>query len=198
MRHLAPIVLATADLEIMKLDRSEELMTISEAAAILGVPISQIESMIGGGRLKTALRGNAVYLRSNDLERFARAPLETRSHSHHRALRWMVVAAAGATIVASVLPNLSIGEYHKEAHWLAYLVLTTLVTVSVVRLRTTLMSISLVLAMSAFLEYLQNFIPGRDAQFDDWTANYLGVISGFILGFWLKQHWRPQGRSQEY
>jgi hypothetical protein len=197
MRHLAPALSATADLEIMKMDRSEEWMTISEAAAILLVPVSQIESMIDGGRLKTALRDNAVYLRSNDLERIARDSVESRSHSPHKALRWAVVAAAGATIVASVIPNLSIGEYHKEAHWVAYLVLTTLVTVSLVGLRTTLMSISLVLAMGAFLEYLQNFIPGRDAQFDDWTANYLGVISGFILGFWLKQHWRRQGRSQE-
>jgi hypothetical protein len=182
----------------MKMDRSEEWMTISEAAAILRVPVSQIESMIDGGRLKTTLKGNAVYLRSNDLERIARDPVENRSHSHHRALRWLVVAAAGATIVASVLPYLSVGEYHKEAHWLAYLVLTTLVTVSVVRLRTTLMSTLLVLAMGAFLEYLQNFVPGRNAQFDDWTANYLGVISGFILGFWLKQHGGRKGRIQEY
>jgi hypothetical protein len=197
MGQLAPAISATMDSEIMMMDRSEEWLTITEAAAIFGVPISQIESMIDGGRVKTTLRDNAVHLHSHDMERIARDFAESRPPSSHKASRW-AVAAAGATIVGSVLPNWSIGEYHKEAHWLAYLVLTTLVTLSVVRLRTTVMSILFILALGAFLEYLQNFIPGRNAQFDDWTANYLGVISGAILGFLLKQHWRRQKRIREY
>lgn len=170
---------------------------MTEAAAILGVPNSEIQNMIDGGKVKTLVRDNAVYLRSSDLEDIARGPAQSRQHLPHKALRWAAAAAAGAIIVGSLLPNVTIGEVDKEAHWLAYLVLSTLTSLSVVRVRTTMMAISLVLVFGALLEYLQHFIPGRNFELDDLAANYLGVISGVILGFMLKRHRGPHGRVQE-
>jgi VanZ family protein len=182
----------------MKSNQPDDLLMISEAAAILGVRVSHIQDMIESGQLRTLLRDGNVYIRSSDLERITIDPPQRDPSPAHKALPWMIAAVTCAIIIGSTLPNVTIGDHDKEAHWLAYLVLTALVTLSHPRLRTALLGITLVFALGSLLEYLQLYIPGRNFGYDDLSANYLGVISGAILGFLLQRHRLQRGPAQPH
>ncbi len=183
---------------MMKRDRFHDLLTISDAASILGMPISEVQGLIDGGKVGTVLRGDTVCLRSSDLERIARDSGPGRSHSPPSTLRWMAVGAAVAITAGSLLPNVSIGEYDKAMHWVAYLVLSGLLVLSTMRSRTMVIGIALIFLLNPVLECLQQFIPGRSVESGDLAANFLGVLSGVILGCWLRQRWGLPRRVREY
>lgn len=177
----------------MNNNHPDDLLLISEAAAILGVRISHVQDMIESGQFRTILRGGTVYIRSSDLERTTIDPPQRDPSPTHKALPWMIAAVTCTIIIGSSLPNVTIGDHDKEIHWLAYFVLTALVTLSHPRLRTALLGITLVFALGSLLEYQQLYIPGRNFGYDDLAANYLGVISGAILGFLLQRHRLQRG-----
>lgn len=176
----------------MRTDLAGQLLTISEAAAILGVPDAHIRRLIADREVRITQRGQETFLSSDDLERLENHP---RRHGPARlpwVLPWLTAGAVVAIVVGSLLPGVSV-DYDKEAHWFAYLVLSFLVTCSLPQLARALLGNGLVLALGACLEYLQPVISHRHFEVEDLLANYLGVVSGMFLGALLL--WRKWQRK---
>lgn len=85
------------------------------------------------------------------------------------------------------LPHFAL--YDKFKHFIAYLVLSILLTLSF-RVQSRFRhakkdfvkySFLITIAYSTFDEIHQFFIPGRDAEILDWIANLLGIILGIFL-----------------
>lgn len=169
------------------MNQFEELLTPLEAATILGSPVSEIEAMIDDGKLRTVSRNGRLYLRSTELRRFAHGQREPGISFSRKSARAMAAATAAAIIAGALAPNMSLGPFDKAVHWLAFLVLSTLVVLSFLRWRAVLAAVVLTFAFGVVLEYLQNFVSGRNFTLGDLAANYFGVLSGTIVGFYLKR-----------
>ncbi len=166
----------------MAQNRGAELLTISEAAAILGVPDEHICKMIADSSVKVTMHGDEPLLHSDDLERLCRAPREREASLIRRLLPWSIGATAIAIIVGSMMPGVGVGQYDKEGHWLAYMILSCQITYFLPGLKKALLGNALALALGTLLEYTQGFLAWRHFSYEDLGANYLGVISGMILG----------------
>jgi VanZ family protein len=102
---------------------------------------------------------------------------------------WVVLIFVGSSI-----PRLSGDVFgmprgsDKVAHYFEYLILAFLFYrgVRAERLRMGLPAWFIVLATGLVIasvdEYHQNFIPGRDANIWDWTADIAGIATGTLIG----------------
>lgn len=74
----------------------------------------------------------------------------------------------------------------KIGHLLAYSVLTINAGLLVAKNKWLFVAI-LAFALSALLEYLQGFVPGRSVDWKDLVANASGVVIGLLVLFFLKE-----------
>ncbi|HVO76620.1 MAG TPA: VanZ family protein [Candidatus Bathyarchaeia archaeon] len=58
-----------------------------------------------------------------------------------------------------------------------------------------LLVIAVALAIGGVDEYHQRYIPGRDSDIHDWTADAAGVITGTLIGVW--RFWAIARRAEK-
>lgn len=80
------------------------------------------------------------------------------------------------------------GGWDKLYHFLAFVTLTGLLTLSWRRL-SSIQWFSSLLIYAALTEVLQHFIPGRSFSFMDWLADGMGIVVGLLLSRVLLSRW---------
>lgn len=122
---------------------------------------------------------------------------------HHltgpRARRlWLTVfvALCAITLAVALLPATRAPEgtgWDKLDHLLAF---AALGAVGVLALAPSLRSAALVLALlvvlGAGIEWLQSFVPSRQADFGDFVADMLGALTGTLLAWLVARKGEPQ------
>ncbi|HET6443008.1 MAG TPA: VanZ family protein [candidate division Zixibacteria bacterium] len=97
---------------------------------------------------------------------------------------WIYVLAV---IGVSLLPSRALagtGSADKLGHFLAYAIMTFWGLMAFKSRRAAVVIILFSLSLGITLEYLQQFISGRDPSVADGLANMLGVLAGMIF-YWL-------------
>lgn len=122
---------------------------------------------------------------------------ENQTERRRRLNAWVPLAIWIVLIfVGSSWPHLTNGKFgmpegsDKIVHATEYLVLAILfcrgfgVQRLGGRVSVWLLVVAICLAMGAFDEYHQRFIPGRDSSLLDFAADMVGIFSGASLGVW--------------
>jgi VanZ family protein len=114
-------------------------------------------------------------------------------------LHRILVFVYGAGIAAlSLLPSddaIALNIWDKAQHFAAYAVFM-IIAFPIGKSRTTHLRTALgIICFSIFIEYAQQFSPGRDTSIEDAIANSLGVISGYLFSWWLAKIYRGRGNK---
>ncbi len=106
---------------------------------------------------------------------------------------WIVLFTA-TSIPAQSVPSFGVGD--KFSHFFAYLILAVLLYLAVsfqekfmfAKRYASLLTMAVILLYGVLDELHQMLIPGRSAEFLDWTADAAGTICGIlIISFLLKK-----------
>jgi VanZ family protein len=102
---------------------------------------------------------------------------------------WMVLIFIGSSIPRLSTKDLGLPSYSdKVAHCLEYLILGFLFFRGIrgegrrMGLHALFIVIATGLVIATIDEFHQSYIPGRDANFWDWTADMTGVVIGALIG----------------
>jgi len=110
---------------------------------------------------------------------------------------YRVLAVVYAVLVATVsswpsvrLPQVGVGAMDKLLHFGQYVILAYLVVRGWGRIerrlpgRSIFLLMAVLIAFSAFDEYHQVWIPGREPEWRDWLADLAGIMVGWSTGVW--------------
>jgi len=120
------------------------------------------------------------------------------------SINWRILAIVYAVLVVTVsslpnvdLPNLGTGHLDKILHFVQYTVFGFLAARGWGPQRagkgsgwTTWLPALVMLLFAAADEVHQKWIPGRDAEINDWIADALGIAIGYFLGVVLNRRMR--------
>lgn len=118
---------------------------------------------------------------------------------NQRTLHHILVFIYGACIATlSLLPSddaITFNIWDKAQHFAAYAVFMTLAFPIGKSRKAHLCTAFGILLFSIFIEYAQQFSPGRDTSIEDAIANSLGVISGYVFSGWLAKIYQGRGNK---
>ena len=106
---------------------------------------------------------------------------------------WIILLFA-TSLPAQSVPSFGVGD--KVNHFLAYFILSILLYLTLsfqeksifAKRNSALLTIAVILLYGVLDELHQMLIPGRSAEFLDWTADAVGAICGvLIISFLLKK-----------
>lgn len=114
-------------------------------------------------------------------------------------LHCILVFIYGACIAAlSLLPSddaITFNIWDKTQHFAAYAVFM-IMAFPIGKSRNAHLRTALgIICFSIFIEYAQQFSPGRDTSIGDAIANSLGVICGYLFSRWLAKIYRSRGKK---
>ena len=114
-------------------------------------------------------------------------------------LHCILVFIYGACIAAlSLLPSddaITFNIWDKAQHFAAYAVFM-IMAFPIGKSRNAHLRTALsIICFSIFIEYAQQFSPGRDTSIGDAIANSLGVICGYLCSRWLAKIYRSRGKK---
>ena len=111
--------------------------------------------------------------------------------SRRLAVAYAIVVVALSSFPGIRLPEVGSGALDKIVHFAQYAVLGFLVSRGWGPWRTggaagfmAWLPVMILLAFAGADEYHQHWIPGRVPEWQDWTADILGIAIGFALGAW--------------
>ena len=111
--------------------------------------------------------------------------------SRRLAIAYAVAVVALSSYPGLKLPEVGSGILDKVVHFVQYAVLGFLVSRGWGPSRTggsigfaSWIPALILLAFSGADEYHQHWIPGRVPEWQDWTADILGIAIGYVLGAW--------------
>lgn len=115
-----------------------------------------------------------------------------------RKIRYVLLIYVTLVVVVSLAPSSGASFWHidKIGHFLAYGGMAILALLSFPVNSSRLAALLGCVALGAFLEWGQSFVPGRDMSLVDGLANTLGVLTGALffrcqgqrLPDWIRAH----------